>query len=166
MFFKDSIRDLIIKKVKGVGSFKRMKIYEGFCCVSISMIELDTEELKKYENMLKERVGANVLTIKDNENTSIYGTLHHYEKKSMTPNSVEGILSIYPGSRMTSISVEIAKDSINKTAMITPNNPKETEEELKGDLKQLVNNLLIPEIDNILKLRESDKGCKDDKTNS
>ena len=45
MFFKDSIRDLIIKKVKDVGSFKRMKIYEGFCRVSISMIELDTEEL-------------------------------------------------------------------------------------------------------------------------
>ena len=111
-----TIEKSIEEKIKDKPQFARAKIdYHYYTSVGVSMIEMDAENLEKYESGLENRVSAGILRIADNKNASIYGPTFHYEKTVKNTNGVEGLLSIYPGP-FTSIVLDITSEGIKKIA--------------------------------------------------
>ena len=155
---KQNIEDTIRQIVGKSDSFKRMKIGSSNKNLSVSMIDLEGKDLKQYTDNLEERANAGILAKVDNDNSSIYGSVYHYEKKKKTSNGVEGCLEIYPGLRFTDINLFITNDGINTVANESGDKASFVntviEQRLKAELIQLTNDLLIPEINTILNIRE------------
>lgn len=159
---KQNIEDTIRQIVEKSDLFKRMKIRSSNKNLSVSMIDLEGKDLQQYTENLEERAKAGILARVDNDNSSIYGSVYHYERKMKTPNGVEGCLEIYPGLRFTGINLFITNDGIDTVANESGDKASYVnaviEQRLKAELIQLTNDLLIPEINTILNIRELKRG--------
>ena len=150
------IKKRVIDSLKDMPEFRTIKIKQDITySISVDSIKINYEVLQKYINDIEKRVSAGVLKKIYNENASIYGSLYHYEKTGFNTNGIEGCLRIYPH-RLTSLSLEITIDSRNHMYQ-EYGFSKEIDKAFKIELKSLVEELLIPEIQILKRIKGLNK---------
>ena len=149
------IKEKVKNSLKDMPEFKTIDIIQYKTSISIDRIKINNEDLQKYINDIEKRVSAGVLKQIYNENASIYGSLYHYEKTGFNSNGIEGWLRIYPH-YFTSLSLEITIDSRNQMYK-KYGDSKITDKAFEIELKSLVEELLIPEIQTLKRIKGLNK---------
>ena len=149
------IKEKVKNSLKDMPEFKTIDIIQYKTSISIDRIKINNEDLQKYINDIEKRVSAWVLKQIYNENASIYGSLYHYEKTGFNSNGIEGCLRIYPH-YFTSLSLEITIDSRNQMYK-KYGDSKITDKAFEIELKSLVEELLIPEIQTLKRIKGLNK---------